>query len=55
MKTQRTANQRETERDAKVELKEWGKQNQQCLKHQKVIADETKSEKKGKEKQGNKL
>lgn len=53
MKKQRTANQKEI--DAKVELQKYGKQNQQCLKHQKVSADETKTENKGKEKQGDKL
>ena len=40
MKKQRTANQKEI--DAKVELQKYGKQNQQCLKHQKESADETK-------------
>ena len=43
-----------SEREAKREDEQYGKPNQQCQKHQKVIADETKTKEKEKENQGDK-
>ena len=40
--------------EAKREDQQYGKLNQQCQKHQKVIADETKTKEKEKENQGDK-
>ena len=44
----------ESEGEVKREDEQYGKSNQQCQKHQKVIADETKTKDKEKENQGNK-
>ena len=52
MQTQRTPNQRENQKEKMS--KQYGKPNQQCQKHQKVIADETKTKEKEKENQGDK-
>ena len=43
-----------SEGEAKREDEQYGKPNQQCQKHQKVIADETKTKEKDKENQGDK-
>ena len=43
-----------SEGEAKREDEQYGKPNQQCQKHQKVIADETKTKEKEKENQGDK-
>ena len=43
-----------SEREAKREDEQYGKPNQQCQKHQKVIADETKTKEKEEENQGDK-
>ena len=43
-----------SEGEAKREDQQYGKLNQQCQKHQKVISDETKTKEKDKENQGDK-
>ena len=43
-----------SEGEAKREDQQYGKLNQQCEKHQKVISDETKTKEKDKENQGDK-